>query len=123
MRAVAAHRRACWRTRCGVDAASSLSRRGSRAGSGALEPFSAVGGLGQVGQVCRIALGVVLRCVGYLVLVTFWGAVLELLSHLQQASPRGPSCLLNQSLRPVIRGPMQSFHAGGFGMAQRSHLL
>lgn len=59
-----------------------------------------------LGQVCLIALGVVSRWVRYLVLVTFWGAVLELLSHLQQASPRGPSCLLNQSRPPVIRGPM-----------------
>lgn len=74
-----------------------------------------MGGLGQVGQVCRIALGVVLRCVGYLVLVTFWGAVPELLSHLQQASPRGPSCLLNQSLGPVIRGPMHHSMQGAFG--------
>lgn len=102
MRAVAAHRRdLADAMRCRRDTLPSRWR--SRAGLGALEPFRAVRALGQV---CLIALGVVSRWVRYLVLVTFWGAVLVLLSHLQQASPRGPSCLLNQSRPPVIRGPM-----------------
>lgn len=77
--------------------------------------------MGALGQVWRIASGVVLRCVRCLVLVTFWGAVLELVSHLQQASPRGPSCLLNQSLPPVIRGPMHHSMQGAL-TAQISHL-
>lgn len=83
MRAVAAHRRG-WRTRCGVDVTRSLAVGEAGQVLGALGPIRAVGALRQL---CRIALGVLVGWVGYLVLVTFWGAVLELLSHLQQASP------------------------------------
>lgn len=120
MRAVAAHRRALADAmRCRRGKLPSPSRWRSRADSGAVGTLQCTGCVG-TGVPDRI--GSPLRCVRCFVLVTFWGAVLELLSHLQQASPRGPSCLLNQSLPPVIRGPMHGCMQG-LWTAQTSHLL
>lgn len=111
-----------WQTRCGVDVASSLAP-----GVGEVEQNRARLGLlsanwmrgdRRVGSHWECTE----RCVGYLVLVTFWGAVLELLSHLQQASPRGPSCLLNQKSPACHQGPHARVHTG-VAVAQTSHLL
>jgi len=77
-----------WQTRCGVDVASSLAPA-----VGEAEQVRALLGrvqcTGCVGTGVPGRIGSPLRCVGYLVLVTFWGAVL-VLSHLKASVTQRP---------------------------------